>query len=61
MSNWSDKIVVIGVGVSKEDTDKIKEIILEKVNNDELQERETLKTLKTANKVLVEMFGEGNN
>ena len=29
MSNWSDKIVVIGVGVSKEDTDKIKEIIVQ--------------------------------
>ena len=28
MSNWSDKNVVIGVGVSKEDTDKIKEIIV---------------------------------
>ena len=27
MSNWSDKIVVIGVGVSEEDTEKIKEII----------------------------------
>ena len=33
MSNWTDKIVVIGVGVSKEDLDKIKEIIVEKVNN----------------------------
>jgi hypothetical protein len=31
MSNWSDKIVVIGVGVSKEDTYKIKEIIVEKI------------------------------
>jgi hypothetical protein len=28
---------------------------------DELQKRETLETLKTANKLLVEMFGEGNN
>ena len=27
----------------------------------ELKGRETLKTLKTANKVLVEMFGEDNN
>lgn len=33
MSNWSDKIVVIGVGVSKEDTEKIKEIIIEKIDN----------------------------
>jgi hypothetical protein len=33
MSNWSDKIVVIGVGISKEDTDKIKEIIIDKVDN----------------------------
>jgi nitrogen regulatory protein PII-like uncharacterized protein len=31
MSNWTDKIVVIGVGVSKEDTDKIKEAITERV------------------------------
>jgi nitrogen regulatory protein PII-like uncharacterized protein len=34
MSNWTDKIVVIGVGVSKEDTDKIKEIIVDKVINE---------------------------
>ena len=27
----------------------------------ELKKRETIQTLKTANKVLVEMFGEGNN
>lgn len=33
MSNWSDKIVVIGVGISKEETEKIKEVIVEKVNN----------------------------
>jgi nitrogen regulatory protein PII-like uncharacterized protein len=33
VSNWSDKIVVIGVGISKEDADKIKEIIVEKVDN----------------------------
>jgi nitrogen regulatory protein PII-like uncharacterized protein len=33
MSNWSDKIVVIGVGVSEEDTEKIKEIIVEKANS----------------------------
>jgi len=33
MSNWSDKIVVIGVGISKEDADTIREIIVEKVNN----------------------------
>jgi len=33
MSNWSDKIVVIGVGISEEDTKKIKEIIVEKVDN----------------------------
>jgi hypothetical protein len=33
MSNWSDKIVVIGVGVSKEDTDKIKEVIIDKMDN----------------------------
>jgi len=32
MSNWSDKIVVIGIGISKEETEKIKEIIVEKVN-----------------------------
>lgn len=30
MSNWSDKIVVIGVGISNEDTAKIKEAIVEK-------------------------------
>ena len=34
MSNWTDKIVVIGVRVSKEDTDKIKEIIVDKVINE---------------------------
>jgi hypothetical protein len=33
MSNWLDKILVLGVEVSKEDLDKIKEIIVEKVNN----------------------------
>jgi len=33
MSNWTDKIVVIGVGVSKEDTDKIKEVIIDKMDN----------------------------
>jgi nitrogen regulatory protein PII-like uncharacterized protein len=33
MSNWSDKIVVIGVGISKEEAEKIKEVIVEKVNN----------------------------
>jgi nitrogen regulatory protein PII-like uncharacterized protein len=33
MSNWSEKIVVIGVGISDEDAEKIKEIIVEKVNN----------------------------
>jgi hypothetical protein len=33
MSNWLDRIVVLGVEVSKEDLDKIKEIIVEKVNN----------------------------
>jgi hypothetical protein len=33
VSSWSDKIVVIGVGISKEETDKIKEIIIEKVDN----------------------------
>jgi len=32
MSNWSDKIVVIGVGISDEDAEKIKEIIVEKVD-----------------------------
>jgi nitrogen regulatory protein PII-like uncharacterized protein len=32
MSNWSDKIVVIGVGISKEEAEKIKEVIVEKVN-----------------------------
>ena len=31
MSNWTDKIEVIGIGDSKEDTDKIKEIIIEKL------------------------------
>jgi hypothetical protein len=31
MSNWSDKIVVIGVGISDEDAGKIKEAIVEKV------------------------------
>ena len=34
MSNWSDKIVVIGIGISKEDADKIKEGIVEKVEGD---------------------------
>jgi len=33
MSNWSEKIVVIGVGISKEEADKIKEVIIEKVDN----------------------------
>jgi nitrogen regulatory protein PII-like uncharacterized protein len=33
MSNWSDKIVVIGVGISDEEAEKIKEIIIEKVDN----------------------------
>jgi hypothetical protein len=33
MSNWSDKIVVIGVGISDEEAEKIKEIIVEKVDN----------------------------
>ena len=33
MSNWLDKILVLGVEVAKEDLDKIKEIIVEKVNN----------------------------
>jgi len=33
MADWSDKIIVFGVGVSKEDTDKIKEIIVNKVIN----------------------------
>jgi nitrogen regulatory protein PII-like uncharacterized protein len=34
ISNYpQDKILVIGVEVSKEDLDKIKEIIVEKVNN----------------------------
>jgi len=33
MSNWLDKVAVLGVEVSKEDLDKIKEIIVEKVNN----------------------------
>ena len=33
MADWSDKIIVLGVGVSKEDTDKIKAIIVEKVIN----------------------------
>ena len=33
MSNWLDRILVLGVEVSKEVLDKIKEIIVEKVNN----------------------------
>jgi hypothetical protein len=33
MSNWSDKIVVIGVGISDEEAEKIKEIIIDKVDN----------------------------
>lgn len=33
MSNWSYKIVVIGVGISDEEAEKIKEIIIEKVDN----------------------------
>ena len=35
-------------------------IRIDEITN-ELEGRETLKTLKTANKVLVEMFGEENN
>ena len=34
MSNWLDKILVLGVEVSKEDLDKIKEIIVDKVINE---------------------------
>lgn len=33
MSNWLDKVLVLGVEITKEDLDKIKEIIVEKVNN----------------------------
>jgi nitrogen regulatory protein PII-like uncharacterized protein len=33
MSNWSDKIVVIGVGISDKKAEKIKETIVEKVDN----------------------------
>lgn len=35
MSNWSDKIVVLGVGISQEETDKIKENIIEQVTKGE--------------------------
>jgi hypothetical protein len=33
MSNWSDRIQIIGVGISEEDTQKIKEIVIEKMEN----------------------------
>lgn len=33
MSNWLDKVLVLGVDITKEDLEKIKEIIVEKVNN----------------------------
>lgn len=33
MADWSDKIVVIGVGISDEEAEKMKEIIVEKVDN----------------------------
>ena len=33
MSNWLDKVLVLGVEITKEDLDKIKEIIVEKENN----------------------------
>jgi hypothetical protein len=33
MSNWSDRIQIIGVGISEEDTQKIKETIIEKMEN----------------------------
>ena len=33
MSNWLDKVLVLGVEITKEDLDKIKEIIVDKVNN----------------------------
>ena len=35
-------------------------IRIDEITN-ELKKRETIQTLKTANKVLVEMFGEGHN
>jgi hypothetical protein len=43
------------------DANKQKYLIRIDEITDELQKRETLETLKTANKVLVEMFGEENN
>jgi hypothetical protein len=34
MNNWSDKIIVMGIGLSDEDTNKIKEAIIDKANKD---------------------------
>lgn len=31
MSNWTDKIVVIGVGISEDEAAEIKEVIIEKI------------------------------
>ena len=35
MTSWADKIQVIGIGVSTEDADKIKQAIIEKVTQGE--------------------------
>ena len=32
--SWSDKIIVMGIGLSDEDTNKIKEVIIDKTNKD---------------------------
>jgi len=34
VSNWSDKIIVMGVGISSEKEKEIKEAILEKIEKD---------------------------
>jgi hypothetical protein len=32
--SWSDKIIVMGIGLSDEDTNKIKEAIIDKADKD---------------------------
>ena len=35
MTSWADKIEVIGIGISTEDADKIKQAIIDKVTEGE--------------------------
>lgn len=35
MTSWTDKIQVIGIGISKEDTETIKQSIIDKVTKGE--------------------------